>query len=65
MQDKTFLQGKMWENETFYNNACEVNKILKEIQVNKNSERRFALTTENEVEELVSNAQSSKLRISV
>jgi hypothetical protein len=49
----------------FYNNACEVNKILKEIQVNKNSERRFALTTENEVEELVSNAQSSKLRNSV
>jgi hypothetical protein len=39
----------MWENETFYNNACEVNKILKEIQVNKNSERRFALTTENGV----------------
>ena len=71
VQDETILHGrfkcfragflKMSENENIL--EYEVDDItLNEKQTNENNERRFALTTENEVDELVSNAQAQSTK---
>lgn len=54
--------GKMSDNENI--SACEVsnNRALNETDVNKKNEQRFALTTETELNELVSNAQAQSTK---
>lgn len=52
----------MSENENIL--TCEVNSVLNDRQVDDNGiERRFAITTENEVDELVSNAQAQSTKM--
>ena len=52
----------MSDNENI--SACEVrnNRTLNEKDVNKKNEQRFALTTETELDELVSNAQAQSTK---
>ena len=52
----------MSDNENI--SACEVsnNRTLNEKDVNKKNERRFALTTETELDELVSNGQAQSTK---
>lgn len=52
----------MSDNETTF--TCEVDNItLNERKINENSAQRFSLTTEQEVDELVSNAQAQSTKI--